>query len=236
MQRASIQNRILRRLSSEAFDAIEPHFNLVQLAAKQDVILPGETIETVYFMESGMCSLTAASEGAEAIEVGLIGREGMTDHVMGPQDTSALHCFVQAAGTALAVPAPDYTDWIFAHRSAFCLMFRYQQYMTTQVSFTALSHGSFTIEERLARWLLMSFDRHDSADLPFVHEFLSLMLAVRRAGVTKAIHVLEGHGAIRATRANIQLRDRSKLESLAAGSYGVPESEYERLLGPIPAP
>jgi CRP-like cAMP-binding protein len=77
---------------------------------------------------------------------------------------------------------------------------RYQQSMTVQVSYTALSHGSFNVEDRLARWLCMSFDRSQGADQPLVHEFIAMMLAVRRSGVTTALHTLEGHGAIKATR------------------------------------
>jgi CRP-like cAMP-binding protein len=114
------------------------------------------------------------------------------------------------------------------------VVLRYQQTMIVQASYTALSHGSFNIEERLARWLLMCFDRSKGADLPLVHEFIALMLAVRRSGVTTAIHVLEGNHAIKATRGSIQLRDREKLEELASGSYGDPESEYARLMGPLP--
>ena len=66
--------------------------------------------------------------------------------------------------------------------------------------------------------------------MPLVHEFMAAMLAVRRSGVTTAIHILEGAGAIRASRGIILIRDREKLEEIASGSYGVPEAEYERLM------
>ncbi len=99
-----------------------------------------------------------------------------------------------------------------------------------QVAHTALSHGSYTLEERLARWLLMCHDRLDGYDLPLVHEFLSMMLGVRRSGVTIAIQTLEGTGAIKGTRGHIVVRDRDKLEETANGSYGVPEAEYEKII------
>ena len=101
------------------------------------------------------------------------------------------------------------------------------------LAYTALAHGSFTIEERLARWLLMAFDRVERSDIPLVHDSIADMLSVRRAGVTHAIHALEGHGAIRATRGLIHLRDRETLVTLAAGSYGLPEREYERLMSTL---
>jgi hypothetical protein len=85
--------------------------------------------------------------------------------------------------------------------------------------------------ERLARWLLMCHDRLQTDDLPLTHEFLSIMLGVRRSGVTNEIHILEGIHAIKATRGNIRIVDRQKLEDVAGGSYGIPEDEYEQYIG-----
>jgi hypothetical protein len=87
------------------------------------------------------------------------------------------------------------------------------------------------MNERLARWLLMCHDRLDGNDLSLTHEFLALMLGVRRSGVTNEIHVLEGLNVIRATRGNVRIIDRGKLEEIAGGCYGVAEAEYERLMG-----
>jgi CRP-like cAMP-binding protein len=108
---------------------------------------------------------------------------------------------------------------------------RYVEAFQVQVAHTALSHGSYTIEERLARWLLMCHDRLDGDDLPLVHEFLALMLGVRRSGVTLALQILEGAGVIHAKRGLITVHDRAKLQEIAGGSYGVPEVEYRRLIG-----
>jgi CRP-like cAMP-binding protein len=107
----------------------------------------------------------------------------------------------------------------------------YVEAFQVQVAHTALSHGSYTLEERLARWLLMCHDRLDGDDLPLVHEFLSLMLGVQRSGVTLALHMLEAGDMIRAKRGLITITDRGKLEDVAGGSYGVPEAEYRRLIG-----
>ncbi len=96
-----------------------------------------------------------------------------------------------------------------------------------------MSNGSHRIEERLARWLLMCHDRVDEDDLPLTHEVIALMLGVRRAGVTEALNILEGQGIIRAGRGNIVVLQRTKLEKAAGDSYGVPEAEYRRLIGPL---
>jgi hypothetical protein len=87
------------------------------------------------------------------------------------------------------------------------------------------------MQERLARWLLMCHDRIDRVDLPLTHEFLALMLGVRRSGVTNELHILEGIHAIKATRGNVKILNREKLEEIAGGCYGLPEAEYERLIG-----
>jgi DNA-binding FadR family transcriptional regulator len=96
---------------------------------------------------------------------------------------------------------------------------------------TALANGRHTLSQRLARWLLMSQDRLERNEIPLTHEFLSLMLGVRRPGVTEALHMLEGEHIIKAVRGSITILDREKLERVAADSYGVPEAAYARLIG-----
>jgi hypothetical protein len=103
MSHPSLQNQILRRLSTDDFLAVEHCLERVELTLKQDLITPGEPITHVRFPESGMCSVIASARGSEAIEVGLIGFEGMTDHLTKLGDTSVLKSFVQMPGTALAI-------------------------------------------------------------------------------------------------------------------------------------
>jgi CRP-like cAMP-binding protein len=108
------------------------------------------------------------------------------------------------------------------------------QSLIVQVGQTVYANAELTIEARLARWILMTHDRVETDELPFTHEFLSLMLAVRRPGVTSAVHKLEGAGMIRARRGRVVVLDRAKLGDLAGGSYGLAEAEYETLIaGPV---
>jgi CRP-like cAMP-binding protein len=101
------------------------------------------------------------------------------------------------------------------------------------MSITVLANAHYPVDERLARWLLMCHDRWDGDVLPLTHEFMAVMLAVRRPSVTTALHVLEGNRFIRAERGCVTIRDRSALEEFAGDSYGPPEREYERLIGPL---
>jgi hypothetical protein len=97
-----------------------------------------------------------------------------------------------------------------------------------QLAQTALAAAKYSMHQRLARWLLMC---HDGAELPLTHDFLALMLGVRRAGVTGQLHILEGMHAIRSTRGVVRILDRGKLIDIAGGCYGLPEREYDRLIG-----
>jgi CRP-like cAMP-binding protein len=111
------------------------------------------------------------------------------------------------------------------------MMLRYAQALNVQTSGAAFSNAEHTVEMRLARWLLMCHDRVDGDEFKLTHDFISMMLGVRRAGVTTALHVLEGHHLIRARRGSITVVDRDALMTLADDAYGLPEAEYERLFG-----
>jgi CRP-like cAMP-binding protein len=102
--------------------------------------------------------------------------------------------------------------------------------MAIQMANTALANSKVKVDARLARWLLMAHDRVDGDQVELTHEFLALMLGVRRAGVTLAIQRLEERKLIRAARGRLTIRNRRGLEEAANGSYGVPEAEYARLM------
>ena len=99
-----------------------------------------------------------------------------------------------------------------------------------QASQTAVANGRGRLNERLARWLLMWHDRLRSSELDVTHEFLSLLLGVRRPGVTVALHELEGLGLISSTRNHVRILDRAGLRRASNGFYGIPEAEYDRTM------
>jgi CRP-like cAMP-binding protein len=181
--------------------------------------------------------MVATSSDGETVEVGHIGREGMTgEHVVMGADKTPNRTFMQVAGTGYLMPASALVEILNSDLPTRLLFLRYVHCWALQLSHTALSNGRYNVHERLARWLLMVHDRIDGDDFPLTHEFLGIMLGVRRSGVTDQIHLLEGAHAIKATRGNIKVIDREKLREIASGCYGVPEQEYERLVGlPISA-
>jgi CRP-like cAMP-binding protein len=225
------RNELLSRLSAEDGALLVPHLQDVPLALRSQLELPNMPIEHVYFIDCGMASVVAISATDERLEVGIIGREGMsgTTVVLG-DDRSPHESFIQMQGSGQRIRADDLRDAMRESPTLHRLMMLYVQAFAIQTAHTALANGRSKLEERLARWLLMCHDRVDGDELPLTHEFLALMLGVRRTGVTLALHLLEGRGLIHSTRGRIVIADRAGLEETAGGSYGIPEAEYQRLM------
>ena len=223
-------NRLLSSLGGRDRTLLAASLSPIDLPLGTVLEEPNEPIENVYFLESGIASVVAGT--SDLIEVGLIGREGMTglSIVMG-DDRSVNRTFIQAAGSGLRMPAKNLSLAMDKSKTLRLGLLRYAQVFAVQVAQTALSNGRDKIEARLARWLLMAHDRFDRNDFPFTHHFLALMLGVRRPGVTTTLHVLEGNGLIKARRGLITVINRKGLEVRARRSYGMPEAEYDRLIG-----
>jgi CRP-like cAMP-binding protein len=226
------RNRLLAALEPDDLGLVSPHLEPITLRSQDVLTAPGQPIEYVYFFESGLSSEIAISPQGQRIEVGCLGREGMSGFcvVLGVDQSPHLS-FAQVGGPAQRMKAGTLQHVMDASPSLRALLLRYIHVLMVQLAQTALADGRYTIDQRLARWLLLCHDRLETDELELTHEFLSLMLGVRRAGVTSAIHLLEGDHIIKATRGCIRILDRSKLEAAAGDSYGVPEAEYARLIG-----
>lgn len=224
------RNRLLNLFDADELDIIRPHLVRTELKLRQVIAEPGDEITQVYFPESGLGSVIAVA-GPTEIEVAHFGREAVTGlELLHGVDRSSHRVLIQITGEGFRIPRDVYLKVLEQCPGARALLARYCEAFIIQVEQTALVNGTFTIEQRLARWLLMCHDRLETAELPITHEFLSLMLGVRRAGVTTALHLLEGNHAIRSSRGVVLVRDRALLERTAGDSYGLPEAAYERLV------
>lgn len=229
---ANSRNHLLASLTNGDFDLLEPHLKSVPLKLRKDIERPNRRIEAIYFPESGIVSVVAVQSKGSEVEVGLVGREGMTGlPVVLGDDRSPHSTYVQAAGVAHSVPSLELAGVMNASRSLRDLLLKYVQAFGVQTAHTAMCNAQSRLDQRLARWLLMAQDRLSSDELPLTHEFLSVMLGVRRAGVTEALHTLKTRKLIATGRGQITVRDRKGLERVAGQAYGIPEAEYQRLLG-----
>ncbi|WP_420359956.1 Crp/Fnr family transcriptional regulator [Agrobacterium vitis] len=231
MKQELVRNRLLRRMPEEAFELIAERLKRVDLPVLTSLVRPRKPIEAVCFIESGLASMVAESADEKSVEIRHIGFEGIAGYpvVLGV-DRTPTKIFMQVAGHGLQIAAKDFLP-IMEIRQARELLLRYVHTCELQLAHTALAAAKYNMHERLARWLLMCHDRIEGDELPLTHEFLGLMLGVRRSGVTEQLHILEGMHAIRSTRGVVVIRNRDKLIEIAKGCYGEPEAEYERLIG-----
>lgn len=231
LRAAAKANSILSSLSAADFDLLQPHLARVDLPLRKFLESPNKPIDHVYFIQRGFASVVAGGRGRD-IEVGLIGPEGMTGLavIMGANRTPNA-TFIQSAGEGLRLAANSLRDAMEESATVRQMLLNYAHTFMVQTSQTALTNGRSKIEERLARWLLMAHDRVRKDELRLTHEFLAIMLGVRRAGVTETLSRLEDKGLLRAARGQVAIRDRKGLEKIADGAYGVPEAEFRRLFG-----
>ena len=214
------------------FELIEPHLVDVKLEKGKVLEEPDTPIEAVYFLKSGVGSTVALSTLGRRIEVGLFGCEGMSGTAIVLHAAHASHeTFIQIPGDGQAMESGKLRELMAQNPTLHAHLLKYVQFLMTQTSQTALANGRSKLEERLARWLLMCHDRSDGDSMDLTHEFLAIMLGVRRAGVTVGTHILEGKGLIRAIRGRITILDREGLQNVAQDFYGIPEKEYDRLIG-----
>jgi CRP-like cAMP-binding protein len=218
--RSRLKNRILSRLSRTDLALLRPHLVPVGLPVLTRLETANARIDAVYFMDSGFASVVANGSGKRGIEVGIIGREGMTGLavVMG-NDRSPHDTYIQAAGSGQRIRAAKLRGAIAQSAPLHRSLLRYAHAFLIQTTQTALANGRSKNAERLARWLLMADDRIDGGELPLTHRFLSIMLGVQRPGVTLSVQALENAGLIRARRGVISIIDRKGLEKMSNGAY-----------------
>jgi CRP-like cAMP-binding protein len=232
------RNRLLAALPPEPLARVWPTLEPVELPLRATLYAAEAPIAYVWFPETGWVSMLAYLEDGDAAEVGLIGREGFVGlPVLLGADRDDLEATVQCPGTALrmdaaAMDAAAFRDALGGVPAFRTLLLRHALVHHGQVARTAACNGRHHIEDRLARWLLMAHDRTTGNDeFPMTHEFLAMMLGVRRAGVTVAAGRLSKAGYIRYERDCVEVTDRPGLESAACECYGIARRASDILLG-----
>jgi CRP-like cAMP-binding protein len=226
------RNRLLAALSPDDLALLQPHLHSTPMELLKDMERPNRPIEAVYFMEAGIASVVAIQSDETRVEFGLIGREGMSGiAVVLGGDQSPHSTYIQVAGEAQRTTINKLRKAMYASETLRGLLLKFAQAFMVQTAQTAIANARAHIDQRLARWILMAHDRTGDANLPLTHEFLALMLGVRRAGVTEALQSLKRKKLIDTGRNQIVLLNRKGIERAAGDSYGVPEKEYRRLIG-----
>jgi CRP-like cAMP-binding protein len=225
------RNRLLAALLPSDIAILQPHLRHVVLPLKRDLERPHRRVDNVYFIEAGIASVVAEQENQTRAEVGLIGCEGMSGIAVLLGTAQTPHAtYMQIAGEGLKISTAQFRAALMASDTMTAVFLKYVHVFMMQTSQTAISNARAPLVKRLARWILMAHDRTRDVMLPLTHEFLSLMLGVRRAGVTETLQILKRQKLIETRRNLIIVRDRKGLQKTAGGAYGAPEREYRRLI------
>lgn len=230
-QRTAPGNRLLAALPRKDGLDFVASCEEVDLAVSDVLFESGDRVGHVYFPIVGFISLLTPLVGAARLEVGLVGDEGMvgTPLVLGVA-TSPLQALVQGAGLSLRMGAADFRRELGCRPALQQLLDRYLFVRMTQLAQTAACTRFHLVEARLARWLLMTQDRAHSNALHITHQFLAMMLGVRRVGVTKAATSLQRRRLIRYRRGDIDILDRPGLKAIACACYQSDLDTYRRVL------
>ncbi|MDZ8183722.1 MAG: Crp/Fnr family transcriptional regulator [Nostoc sp. ChiSLP02] len=228
----STKNQILASLPATEYQRLVPHLEPVNLPIRQVLYAAGEPITHVYFLSHAVASLVCNLEDGSTVEAGVISNDGMVGlPVIWGGNSTTTTAFIQTAGSGMKMKAEVLIEEFNRGKELQRLLLRYTQALFTQVTQTAACNRLHTIEERLARWLLIVGDRMQSDTFPLTQEFIAQMLGCRRSGVTVAAGTLSRAGIISYKRGNITILNRDDLENTSCECYSIIKNEYARLLG-----
>ena len=227
-KKASVANCLLAALPRKDYGRLIGDMEQVVLTYGQVLYEPGEQIKQVYFPNDSLVSLLTLVDRHQALEVGLVGREGMVGVPLALEITiSPVRALVQGTGTAMRMNAAPFLKELRQSHALQRALHRYTYGLMAQITQTAACNRFHVIEARLARWLLMTHDRVQSSAFRLTQDFLSQMLGVRRVGVTKAARTLQQDGLISYSRGNITILDRTGLEGASCSCYKIVRDMHE---------
>jgi CRP-like cAMP-binding protein len=228
--RVPVANSILAALPRRRYQRLLPGLESVALNFGEILYEPGERMLHVYFPGDSLVSLLTLVEGHLALEVGMVGREGMVGVPLAlGSDVSPVRALVQGAGTALRMKSARFSREILKSPEFQREVNRYTVALIAQITQTAACNRFHVVEARLARWLLMTRDRVRSDEFRLTQDFLSHMLGVRRVGVTEAAVALQNRKLIAYNRGKIRILSRKRLEAAACSCYALVRDMHESL-------
>ena len=225
-----VSNRILKALPATSLERLRPHLISETLPVQTVLYRIGQPIRKVHFIQRGIASVIKTMQDGRTVEIGGIGIEGMTGaNALFDGNKAILECVVQVPGEALVIKSDVLKAEMAQDVELSMLLHAYQSLTISQLAQTAACNRLHTLEQRCCRWLLIAHDSAGNDTFPLTHEFLSMMLGVRRPGVTLAARSLQQSGLIRYTRGRVNIVDRIGLERAACECYGTIHQMIERL-------
>ena len=221
-------NKILSALPDEEYEQLHPKLREIHFKIGEIIYQPEARIESVYFVNRGIVSWLATLEVGNTVEAGVIGPEGVAGvPVLLGASSTPNQGLVQADLLVSRISSGDLITEFRKGGELNRMILRFVHSMFTQVAQTAACNRLHTLDQRLARWLLMTHDRIVGDSLPLTQEFLSRMLGVRRAGVSVAANSLRQNGLIDYHRSDIRILDRDGIENVSCECYKIVKQEYD---------
>jgi len=226
-------NRLLKALPEEDYQRLLAHLRPHAVKQKQDMGEAGQRIAEVHFPVDAVVSILTRMDEGPSVEIATIGNEGVVgltvawgSEAMNPRELAT----VQAQGEVVSMDAGTFRAELHRQGALASLIERYTLAFFSQVSQQVACNGLHSVEQRCARWLLLTHDRVGTDEFPMTHEFLAQMLGVRRASVTVTAGILQRAGFVEFSRGRVAVVDRPGLESAACECYAVTREVYDRLL------
>jgi CRP-like cAMP-binding protein len=223
-----IHNQILTDLPQKEREILFPKLEFVRLMVHQILHEPGDTLKSAYFCNGGLISVLTVFSDGKSVEVGLIGKEGLVGlPLIAGFHTSATRTIVQIDATAFRINGETLLAILPKCHTLQMRLHQASQIMSMEVTQIAACNRLHEVEQRLARWLLMSADRIGSDEVPLTQELLAQMLGTRRASVTVAAGFLQKAGLISYTRGDVKIDDRAGLEEEACECYRIMQRQIK---------
>jgi len=226
------KNQLLARLPLSEYQRLSPELKAVHLPVKQILYQPYARIDYAYFPTDGVVSAMTIMDDGSAIKAATIGNEGLARlSASFGGETSPHEIMVQVECDAMRISADALKKEAAKDSPLQKILRLYNVALRTQIGYSAACNGLHTIEKRCCRWLLMTQDRIESNVLRFTHEFLSIMLGVRRSSVTEVLHSLQEQGLIQTGRGKVRVVNRKGLGAVSCECYRRTKEEFARLFG-----
>jgi CRP-like cAMP-binding protein len=229
-----IHNTILLDLPPKERQALLAKLEFVRLKTHQVLHEPGDTLKSAYFCDTGLVSILTVFSDGKSVEVGLVGKEGFVGWpLVAGFRTATTRAVAQIEATAFRVDGEMLIAILRENPNLERRLQQFSQIMALQVTQIAACNRLHEVDERLARWLLMSADRVGSNSLPLTQDFLAQMLGTRRASVTVAAGILQKAGLIAYTRGDVRIIKRQKLEAAACECYELMQRQIKEWQGDL---
>jgi len=229
-EEVAIGNLILSVLDPAEREGLWPFLELCPLVWHAVLHEPGEPIEFAYFPNSGVVSLVVSVKDGKSVEVGVVGREGFFGAALaGGLDKSPHRALVQVPGDAYRIRATVLRELLPAAPKLRVLMTRYALIQSMQLAQTAACNRLHALDQRMARWVLMTHDRTNAQTLNMTHERLASLLGTDRPSVSDAASAFQKSGIIAYKRGSLKILSRRKLKEAACECYGIMQEYYSQL-------